>query len=245
MISEFDPIISCARDLLISFPAASKVKAYIDARLSKEAQEKFEFGYFPSNEHLHIMEETVGESCLAKTKLIYDRMQDNRKIRQGVLSDHNLIMPYKDVYGKTVGIVGRTISSDEERENSGVAKYKNTSFDKGKNLFGLHMSKRAILAKGVVIVLEGQIDLIRAMESGIDNVVALGSSNMTMEQVALLSRYCDKIVLLLDNDEAGRTGAERIKAHLEKYIGIRVARLPAGFKDIGEMNGEELRELVI
>ena len=242
MKSDFDPVISCCQELLASFPPASKVKEYINNRLSKEAQEKFQFGYFPTNEHLHILEEAVGEVSLGRTKtnLIYDKIQDNRKLRCGVLAEHNLIMPYKDVYGTIVGVVGRTIQSDDERRVSELAKYKNTSFDKGASLFGLYLSKKEILEKGFVYIVEGQLDLIAAMENGIKNIVSLGSSNMTIEQVAILLRYCDKMVLLLDNDEAGEVGAERIKNKFEKYIDIRIGRLPEGYKDFGEMAGMDL-----
>src|ERR1039457_4641996 len=167
MISEFDPIIECCSDLLHSFPPAQKTKEYINGRLSKEAQEKFQFGWFPTNEHLHILEETVGEEILskAKTNLVYDKITDGHKKRHGVLEQHNLIMPYKDVYGRTIGVVGRTIDSDEERKVSGLPKYKNTSFDKGKNLFGFDLAKKSIVEKNCAIIVEGQLDLIVAHEN--------------------------------------------------------------------------------
>ena len=237
MISEFDPIIECCADLLKDFPPAKKVKEYIDSRLSKEAQDKFQFGWFPTNEHLHILVETVGDEGLskAKTNLVYDKITDGHKKRHGVLEQHNLILPYKDVYSKTIGIVGRTIESDEQRKVSGLNKYKNTSFDKGKNLFGFDLARKSIVEKGYAVIVEGQLDLIIAHENGMANAVALGSSNMTIEQVALLLRYCDRMVLLLDADEPGRLGALKIKEQYEKYIDISIKALPEGYKDVWEM----------
>jgi len=237
MISEFDPIIACCQDLLNNFPPAQKVKEYIDNRLSKAAQEKFQFGWFPTNEHIHILEETVGEEALskAKTNLVYDKIVDGQRKRFGVLENHNLIMPYKDVYGKIIGVVGRTIQSEDEREVSGLNKYKNTSFDKGKNLFGFDLARKSIVEKGYAVIVEGQLDLIVAHENGMTNAVALGSSNMTIEQIALLLRYCDRMVLLLDADEPGRLGALKIKEQYEKYIDIEIKILPEGYKDVGEM----------
>ena len=52
------------------------------------------------------------------------------------MSDYNLVMPYRDVYGRIIGIVGRSILSDNERKNKNIAKYKNTHFAKRSNLFG-------------------------------------------------------------------------------------------------------------
>lgn len=237
MTSDFDPIVFACSELLNNFPPASKTKNYIDNRLSKETQEKFQFGYFPVNEHLSILQNMVGKDILFKDKcnLIYDKVIDNRKERHGVLEEHNLILPYKDLYGNIIGLVGRTIQSDEEREISGLAKYKNTSFDKGKNLFGLDLARKSMIEKKFVYIVEGQIDLIRAQESGISNIVALGSSNMTFEQVALILRYCDKIVLLLDNDEAGIKGAAKIKDYFDNDIKINIGKLPNGYKDMCEM----------
>lgn len=244
MNSGFDQIVSCCQELLETFPPASKVKEYIDNRLPEETQRRFQFGYFPTNEHLHILEETVGEAILFKenTNLIYDMIVDGHKTRHGILENNNLIMPYKDLYGKIVGLVGRSIQSDDERTLSNVAKYKNTSFDKGKNLFGLYSAKKYIVDKNKAIILEGQFDCIAAQEKGILNAVALGSSNMTFDQLMLVMRYTNNIVLLLDNDEAGKIGAQKIKAHYDRFANIQIASLPCGYKDLDDM--KELGEFI-
>lgn len=237
MISDFDPIISCCQDLLNNFPPAQKNKAYIDGRLSNEAQETFQFGWFPTNEHLHILEETVGEELLskAKTNLVYDKITDGQRKRHGVLEQHNLVMPYKDVYGRTIGIVGRSILNDEARAEIGLPKYKNTSFDKGANLFGFDRARKSIVESGVVFIVEGQLDCIAAQENGVLNTVALGSSNMTIDQLALVMRYCEKMILLLDMDEPGRSGANKIKENYHQHMDIKIAELPSGYHDVDEM----------
>jgi DNA primase catalytic core len=243
-MSIYDNIVSTCRELLLTFPEAKSVSEYANSRLSANAQEKFSIGYFPDNTNLITLSSIVGDEGLSALGIIYDKVfQDGistRKVRHATLENHNLVLPYRDVYGRMVAIVGRTILGEEERGN--IAKYKNTSFDKGNHLFGLFDAKKSIMQKNIAIVVEGQFDCITAVDNGIDNIVALGSSNMTFEQFSLLNRYTDNIVLLLDNDMAGNVGAERIIRIFGKYANIRQGKLPMGQKDIDEALKENTAE---
>lgn len=234
----FSDIAACCRDLLLNFPDAKDVADYANKRLSAAGQEKFCFGYFPNNANLSVLAAGVGEEKLSKSDLIYNRIvQDgvsSRMLRHSSLENHNLIMPYRDVYGNIVALVGRTILSEEQRQAANIPKYKNTSFDKGSHLFGLYEAKESILKHNTVYIVEGQFDCIAAHDKGLTNVVALGSSNMTFEQFALINRYTNNLFILLDNDQAGRAGTERILKFYSKYANIRRSILPKGFKDIDE-----------
>lgn len=245
MNNNFDLVVSACSDLLQNFDAATQCQEYINKRLSKQMQDKFGFGYFPTHNNLGPLENVVNENILAELNLIYDKMRDNRKDRYGTLEQHNLIMPYRDLYGTIIALVGRSILSEEERKISGISKYKNTTFDKGKNLFGLYEGRKAILKKGYCVVVEGQFDCIKAHEAGMENIVALGSSNMTFIQLALICRYTNKIVLILDNDEAGRMGADKIMRYYGKCADIRNVVVPEGYKDLCEFfdGGGEVGDL--
>lgn len=238
----FDDVVNCCRDLLINFPDAKAVAAYADKRLSKAGQEKFSFGYFPSHRNLETIIATVGLDKLSRLELIYDKFsQDgvaNRMIKHSSLENHNLVMPYKDVYGNIIAIVGRTLLSDEDRAKVNIPKYKNTVFKKGSHLFGLYEGKESIIKNNLAFVVEGQFDCITAHDKGLTNVVAIGSSNMTFEQFTLLLRYTNNIILLLDNDEAGKIGSERVMRLYSKYANIKQAKLPKGYKDIDEYLSE-------
>jgi DNA primase catalytic core len=234
----FDDITNYCEELLLNFSDAKGVADYTDKRLSKAGQKKFRFGYFPSNQNLELLISVLGEEKLAQMDLIYDKViQDGvsaRKIRHATLENHNLIMPYRDVYGNIIALVGRTILAEEERKSLDLPKYKNTSFDKSKHLFGLYEAKQTIVKNNIVYVVEGQFDCITAQDKGLNNVVALGSSNMTFEQFALLCRYTNNIILLLDNDDAGKVGADRIMKLYSKHANIKKGILPYGFKDVDE-----------
>jgi DNA primase catalytic core len=225
----YDDIISCCRDLLLNFPQAKEVSKYADSRLSKEGQEKFQFGYFPSFQNLSAIINSIGKERLIELELLYANYSEHKE-QHSCMENHNLLIPYKDMYGNIIAAVGRTILNDEQRGES--PKYKNTSFKKGNHLFGLYEAKTSILKNDKAYVVEGQFDCITAHDKGMDNVVALGSSSMTFEQFALLLRHTKNIALILDNDDAGRAGVKRIIDNYGKHANISVVELPKPYKDI-------------
>lgn len=234
----FDDVIGCCRDLLINFPDARDVAEYADKRLSKAGQERFSFGYFPSHKNLQALAAIVGEDRLIELELVYAKIiQDgvsSRKVLHSNLEKHNLIIPYRDVYGNIIAVVGRTVLDDDQRKKIDIPKYKNTSFPKGSHLFGLFEAKDSIIQNNLAFVVEGQFDCITASDKGLTNIVALGSSGMSFEQFALLTRYTNNIVMMLDNDEAGKAGMDRVIKLYHKHANIKRAVLPKPFKDIDE-----------
>lgn len=226
------------RYLLLNSPEAASVQDYLNSRIEQAAQEKFEFGYFPPNSNLRLLTSLVGEDVLKEIGLLYSKeFQDSVSVRTvnfSYFADQPLIMPYKDVYGNVIGLVGRSLLEDDERKLAGVEKYKNTSFKKGHHLFGLYESKEGILKKDFVYIVEGQFDVIKAMEKGIDNIVALGNSNITDYQVSLLARYTRNFLFLLDNDAAGEKGRFLAENKFGHVVNINNIYLPEGYKDIDD-----------
>ena len=126
----------------------------------------------------------------------YDRFRDR------------LMFPISNEVGEVIGYSGRVLTADAQG-----AKYVNSPespiFTKGKVLFGLHRSKRAIIDQKFAIVCEGQIDLITAFEAGVLNVIAPQGTAFTEQQARLLKRHADEVVLCFDADNAGQAAAEK------------------------------------
>lgn len=237
-----DKIVDSCQYLLQSFPGAEDCRNYLNSRLGKDSQEKFKFGYFPDFKNLNVLIDLVGEDTLRKEGLLYTKnVEDSigpRAINSLYFDEQPLIMPFRDPYGKCVGLVGRTILDEEERQEKGIKKYKNTAqngvFKKGHLLFGLFENKESIIRNNCVYVVEGQFDVIKATEKGFDNIVALGSASMTSYQFSVISRYTDNIYLLLDNDEAGVKGGRTIRKKFGDFANIQNFYLPKEYKDIDE-----------
>lgn len=238
----YDKIIESCRFLLNNFPEAQETKSYIDARLNQESQELFQFGYFPGIDNLRALTDLVGEQILRDAELFYSKVIEDslfpRSISFLYFEDYPLVMPFRDVYGNMVAMVGRTFLDETERNKRKLPKYKNTRnsqiFKKGHCVFGLFENKSNIVEQNLVYVVEGQLDVIKAMEKGFRNIVALGTSNMTSYQFSVISRYTDNIILLLDNDEAGDKGRKSAVNRFGKLANIQNFYIPERYKDIDE-----------
>lgn len=231
-------IIDSCQYLLNNYPDAKDCRDYLNSRLNIDTQQLFQFGYFPPTNILPVLISLVGKEMLINYKLLYSKdIEDSlyfRTLDFSFFENYPLIMPYKNAYGETIAIVGRTLLSEEERKLQGIAKYKNTVFQKGNHLFGLNYSKSKIIEQDCVYIVEGQFDVIKSIQSGMTNIVALGNSNMSYNQFTLITRYTNNIFLLLDNDDAGIKGRQRIYKLFHKYANIRNFYLPEEYKDIDE-----------
>ena len=142
----------------------------------------------------------VGE----KNGRIYDRFRNR------------LMFPIFDVRGNVIGFGGRVMDDSKP-------KYLNSNetliFNKRKNLFGLNFAK--MTKQPNIILVEGNIDVVALHQYGFDNAVASLGTSLTEEQVNLLSRYTEQVVLTYDGDEAGQRAAQRAIPMLEK-AGIQV-----------------------
>lgn len=231
-----DKIVNSCAFLLNNFPGAEECRSYLDSRLDKASQELFQFGYFPKIDNLSTLISIIGEEELRKEKLLYSKDIEDSLCRRSVnfcyFENYQMILPFKDAYGKVVAIVGRTLLSEEERRINKISKYKNTVFLKGNFVFGLYENKKHILEQDCVYVVEGQFDVIKAVEKGFRNIVALGNNNMTAYQFSVIARYTNNIFLLLDNDEAGIKGRKSIIDKFGKHANIRNFYIPEPYKDI-------------
>ena len=235
MSNSLTKIVEACQYLLLNYSGAQDCRNYLNNRVNEVSQSLFQFGYFPNIENIKVLTSLVGEDCLIDNSLIFNKeIEDSlypRKLTFSFFEEYPLIMPYKDVYGEVVALVGRSLLSDKERKTS---KYKNTTFAKSKHVFGLYENKKSILDKGCVFVVEGQFDTIKAVECGFTNIVSLGSASMSSYQFSIINRYTNNICLLLDNDDAGEKGRKRIIEKFGDFANINNFYLPEPYKDIDE-----------
>lgn len=143
-----------------------------------------------------------------------------------------VMFPIHDIDGNVVGFTGRIY------KNSDQAKYINSKesviFKKGNILFNYHRAKQEIKRKKEIIIVEGNMDAIRLHSNGIQNVVALMGTSLTNEQVSIIKSLRAKVILMLDNDEAGESATVNNGNILEKSgIKLLIVRL-SGEKDPDE-----------
>lgn len=113
-----------------------------------------------------------------------------------------IIFPLWDSNGNIVGFSGRIYRGEKD-----TSKYMNsketTIFKKGETLFNYHKAKEIAKREKYILVVEGFMDAIRCATENINNVVALQGTALTKEQINLLKKLRVKVILCLDNDNAG------------------------------------------
>lgn len=223
---------------LLDYDCARPVKEYLDSRVSPEVQDLVQFGYFPPSNQIDDLFSDMPLDFLIEEKLLYIQHIENtissKDIKVSFFENHPLIIPYYDVYGDLIALVGRTMLSSEKQKELKISKYKNTIFKKGHHLFGLNWAKEEILKQNKVYLVEGQIDIFSAFAKGIKNVVAVGNSNLSEQQLMLLLRYTDNIHVMFDNDEAGKKGFRSIVEHYKDLATFRKVEFPSEYKDMDE-----------
>ncbi len=141
-----------------------------------------------------------------------------------------LIFPIRDVQDRVVAFGGRLLPNTTLKS---PAKYVNSPetpiFTKSKMVYGLDLARNAIRKTRKVVVVEGYTDCVMAAQFGFENVVAVLGTALGAEHVRMLKRFADKMILLLDGDEAGQKRTrEVLRFFVEQGVDMDVLTLPNG-----------------
>src|SRR5215213_2828608 len=199
-------------------------REYLKQReLTEETQKAFRLGFAPDSwealssylRHKGATQEHIDRSGLVVKKDeggSYDRFRGR------------LMFPVLDVQGRPIAFGGRTLKGED-------AKYINSpetaAYVKGRNLFGLNLTRDEIRRQGFAILVEGFLDLIVPYQFGVRNVAASLGTALTSDKDRLLSRFARKVVV---NDEGDRAGINEAKKAIEILLAedleVKVLVLP-------------------
>ena len=218
---------------LLESEDAEPARRYLHERgIAEESLRKFHIGFAPmhrdwllnlaggSRERAQKLE-TVG--ILAQSQEgpgYYDRFRGR------------LLFSIRDTQDRAVGFGGRLLP---ELGLASKAKYVNSPetllFTKHKLLYGLDVAHKAIRESKprTVLVMEGYTDCIMAHQFGFENAVAALGTAVGSGHVKVLKRFADRIVLILDGDEAGqRRTNEVLELFIAENVDLQVLTLPPG-----------------
>lgn len=134
-----------------------------------------------------------------------------------------LIFPIIDLKSRVVGFSGRIIGQGEP-------KYYNSResevFKKGNILFGLNLVKNN-KNRDKILLVEGNIDVVKLHQMGINYAVAPLGTAFTERQATLLKRFGREVYLCLDGDFAGQKATHR-DIEILRNIGItpKILKIP-------------------
>jgi DNA primase len=211
----------------LATPAGDAARAYLSKRgISPETTKKFRVGYAPAGWDVlqrYFAAQHIPTEILVRLGLVgvnergnYDFFRDR------------VMLPVLDRQKRPVGYSSRLLDPDA-KDRKYVNSPDSPLFHKKENLYGLHAALDAIRRGGRAVVVEGNFDVMSLHEAGIDEAVAPMGTALTAEQVGLLARLAQRVVVVFDGDEAGQRAARKaLPLFLDAEADGRVARMPAG-----------------
>ena len=179
-----------------------KAKDYLINKrgVKQETIDEFDLGYSPKGLFLNKLKNksTQEKSDLESIGVI--KYQENREAEYYEYMEECLVFPIKNECGQIMGFGGK----------HPIKGYINTTttdfFKKGNILYNLNSAKNNITKLKSLIIVEGYFDSIILSQAGFKNIVSLMSTNLSDSQIQIIKKYCDNVVMILDNDNAGLLG---------------------------------------
>ena len=138
---------------------------------------------------------------------------------------NRIMFPIYDLAGNPVAFSGRIYNTKD------TSKYINTKetdkFKKGKILYNYHIAKEHLKKNDSVIIMEGQMDVIRASTIGVNNCIATMGTALTRDHKSIIKNMTNNVILCFDGDSAGEMATiSAIELLEDTGIDIKIVRLP-------------------
>jgi DNA primase len=136
------------------------------------------------------------------------------------------VFPILNESGRVVAFGARSLDGSEP-------KYLNSPetpvYQKSRTLYGLSWAREASRREGRLVLMEGYLDVARALEGGIGEAVATCGTALTQSHARLLRRFTEKVVVNFDQDEAGQKAARKsLDVLAGEGLTVHVVELPKG-----------------
>jgi DNA primase len=160
-----------------------------------------------------------------------------------------VLFPIRDPEGRPIALGGRILPElADDKSGKYVNSRETPLFSKSRVLYGLDVARDSLAKSRSVLVTEGYTDCLIAQQCGLTDAVAVLGTALGEAHLKLLRRFADRIVLVLDGDDAGRNrAAEVLEIFVAEQVDLRIVTLPSDLDpcDFLLRNGSEaFRELV-
>ena len=184
----------------LNTPLGKIARSYLEKRnINEDIIKKFQIGLSFNDNKLTSFLESKGYSKDLLVRSGIGIISNDGKIND--IYRNRIMFPLWDINGKVIGFSGRIY------EGNDTSKYINTMetdiFKKGSLLYNYDNARKSILDKDKIIICEGFMDVIRLYTIGIDNAVATMGTAVTKEQLNLIRKLTNNVVLMFDGDKAG------------------------------------------
>jgi DNA primase len=214
-------------------PEGAVGREYLAGRgMTPEGIKVFRIGYAPDS--FGALRERLGgmadEATLRASGLFSSKEQGDGS--QGPIYDRfrkRVTFPICNESGRVIAFTARTLESGEKAGPKYINSPETPLYHKGEVLFNLDKAKAAIRQAGYALLVEGQMDCISLFLRGIQHVIATSGTAFTEQQVAILRRHTQNVVVNFDPDAAGANAAEKsIGLLTEEGFNLKVVTLDGG-----------------
>lgn len=162
---------------------------------------------------------------ISNDNLNSDRYYDNFRNR--------IIFPIFNTKNQIIALGGRYIGTGDSPKY--INSMESKIFNKSNELYGIFDGGVSLKQDKYAILTEGYLDVLSSHLNGFKNTVASLGTAFTDGQAKLIKKYVNSILILYDNDDAGKMATIRAINILNKNgFSIRCLNLPNGFKDPDE-----------
>jgi 5S rRNA maturation endonuclease (ribonuclease M5) len=209
-------LVGLLKKLAVPNSLIDTIRTHIEEAYPEQRRDKLEFGWTQLPEAIlglfsylpkALLRAGFEKSILQQYEIGFDR------------SRKRIIFPIRNHLGELVAVSGRTVNDEWPRYKIYIDEFSEVvsgySFDKKCVVWGLDKFYNTCMYNDTfvdmpVVVCEGFKAALWVIQSGYPYTVAILGTYLSKEQEALLSRVTNRVVLFLDNDEAGRKATNKI-----------------------------------
>jgi DNA primase len=155
-----------------------------------------------------------------------------------------VVIPIQNPKGEVVAYAGRWPGDPPDKD---TPKYKlPPNFKKSLELFNADRALKEPPDKPLVVV-EGFFDAIKLHQNGWRKVVALMGSDLSATQEELIRRHTNpgsRVIVMLDEDDAGRAGRENIALRLSRFCFVKVHQFDKPDMQPEHLSAEDVSSLL-
>ena len=214
-------------------PQGAVAREYLAGRgMTPEGIKAFRIGYAPDSFHAlrDRLCQMADQETLRASGLFSSKEQGDGSM--GPLYDRfrkRVMFPIANESGRVIAFTARTLETGEKAGPKYINSPETALYQKGMVLFNLDKARTAIRQMEFALLVEGQMDCISVYLRGIKNVIATSGTAFTEQQVALLRRHTQQLVVNFDPDAAGANAAEKSIALLtEEGFTLKIVTLEDG-----------------
>lgn len=171
---------------------------------------------------------------------------------------NRVVVPvYDDKHSWCVGVTGRSIfdkcqkcglyhdgNCPEKKHSFHFSKWRNSdNFARESYLYNYWYAKDIISREGVAAIVEGPGEIWRLEEAGIRCGLGVFGSTLTDRQQVILEKSgAMTVIVLMNNDEAGKLGSQKIQEALHRSYRLVFPKIPTN--DLGDLLPADVASLL-